>query len=434
MAPNDRYKLQKNENTTDGRIHEETECYPPVHVSHLGGTRQEESPMGNAKRHKLRVGGCLLASVLLWGASVGVAITLDSATASASTSAGTVTFSSNQIGASGQTPQFTESGKWQMAWSYNCSNFGSSGNFGVTVNEPSSSTTYDQAPNELGTGGSGTDYYTNTGTFSLSVNSECNWTITVSPSNTTSPPPILSRAVGMADAPNGTGYWIARANGQVQTFGDAKNLGGIPAPSTPVAAIAAAPSGQGYFLVTQTGQVYAFGSAVYHGGANNLRLNAPIVAMAADPATGGYWLLGGDGGVFSFDAPFYGSTGNIHLNKPAVGMEATPHGNGYRFVASDGGVFDYGSAAFYGSMGGTTLNKPVVGMAIDPATGGYWLDAADGGIFSFNAPFHGSTGNIHLNKPCVGMVSTPHGNGYRFVAADGGIFDFGSAPFYGSGA
>jgi hypothetical protein len=364
------------------------------------------------------------------------------------TANGSASFTSSQTGQTGQTSQFSESGLWTMAWSYNCASNGSQGNFIVTVNQPSGDLANDQGPNELGMSGTGTDHYSDTGVFSLAVDSECAWTINVAPEATsTAPPPPPSTTnsgaqcnmtlpsgtvVGMATTPDGGGYWIASTSGAVASCGDAPDLGIGPAGT---AAIAAAPTGNGYWLVTGTGTVAAFGSATNHGSIPaGTQLNKPIVAMAADPATGGYWLLGGDGGVFSFDAPFYGSTGNIRLNAPAVGMVATADGGGYYFVASDGGIFSYGNAVFHGSMGATPLNKPVVGMALDPATGGYWLDAADGGIFSFDAPFYGSTGNITLAKPCAGMTSMPSGNGYRFVATDGGIFDFGGAPFDGSAA
>jgi hypothetical protein len=346
-----------------------------------------------------------------------------------------VTFSSGQTGDTGNSAQFSEISAWQMHWTYDCSAFGYNGNFAVEIDQPPNDLSLDFGPNELGPSGSGTDHYSDTGTFSLNVLSECNWTITITGPK---PPPHCNRtlpsgtAVGMAVTPDGNGYWIASSTGAVAACGDAPNFGnGNPG----TAAIASAPSGDGYWLVTQAGAVRAFGTARYHGGVPaTVHLNKPIVAMAADPATGGYWLLAGDGGVFSYDAHFYGSTGNIHLNKPAVGLEATLTGKGYRFVASDGGIFDYGDAKFYGSTGGITLNRPVVGMADDPATGGYWLDASDGGIFAFRAPFYGSTGNVTLASPCVGMTAMPKGNGYRFVAADGGIFAFGHAPYQGSAA
>jgi hypothetical protein len=279
---------------------------------------------------------------------------------------GGATFTSAGIGSSGQTPQFSESGNWQMAWNYDCSAFGSQGNFVVMVNQPNSSTGIDVAPNELGMSGSGTDSYTDTGTFSLSVNSECTWSITVSPNGAGAgtPPVVPPTTVGAtcsealpsgsvvdtAAIPSGTGYWEVSRAGQVAACGSAPNLGGLTsAPTSPIVGMAATSNGQGYWLVGANGGVYTFGNAVFYGSMGAVHLNQPVVGMAVDPATGGYWLVASDGGIFSFNAPFYGSTGAIHLNQPIVGMEATSNGGGYRFVAADGGVFDFGNAVFYGS-------------------------------------------------------------------------------------
>src|SRR5450759_45859 len=102
--------------------------------------------------------------------------------------ADTVTYTSAQIGSSGNTPQFSQSGNWTLAWSYNCSNRGSAGNFIVHINQPPGDLASDNGPNELGMSGSGTDSYFDTGVFSLSVNSGCDWSITVSGSST---PPVV---------------------------------------------------------------------------------------------------------------------------------------------------------------------------------------------------------------------------------------------------
>jgi hypothetical protein len=214
----------------------------------------------------------------------------------------------------------------------------------------------------------------------------------------------------------------------------ASGAGGTAASDTfsPVVAMAATPDGKGYWLVAADGEVSGYGDATVYGSMGGQPLNAPIVGMVSTADGRGYWLVASDGGIFSFgDAAFYGSTGSMHLNAPVVGMAAAPDGRGYWFVASDGGIFSFGDAAFYGSMGAHPLNQPVVGMATDQATGGYWLVAADGGIFSFGAPFYGSTGSTQLNAPIVGMEAAPDGSGYRFVASDGGIFSF-DLPFSGS--
>ena len=199
--------------------------------------------------------------------------------------------------------------------------------------------------------------------------------------------------VGMAATPGAAGYWLARADGSIDTFGDAVNYGSM------------------------AGQI----------------LNAPITHIVATPDGKGYWLVGSDGGIFAFgDAGFFGSMGGHLLNAPVVDLAPTADGRGYWLVAADGGIFAFGDARFHGSMGGHSLDAPIVGMAADNNTGGYWLVGSDGGIFAMDAPFDGSTGGIKLNQPVNGMSATPSGKGYWLVANDGAIFAFGNAPFEGS--
>ena len=201
----------------------------------------------------------------------------------------------------------------------------------------------------------------------------------------------------------------------------------------PVVGMAALLDGTGYWLADAQGSVSAHGDAVNYGSMASQRLNAPISHIVSTADGKGYWLVASDGGTFAFGgAGFYGSMGGHHLNKPVVDMAPTSDDNGYWLVASDGGIFAFGDARFYGSMGGTPLNKPVVGISADYGTGGYWEVATDGGIFAFGAPFYGSTGSITLNKPVNGMATTPNSGGYWFVASDGGIFTYGDANFYGS--
>jgi len=243
-------------------------------------------------------------------------------------------------------------------------------------------------------------------------------------------------AVALVRTPDGNGYWVATAEGNVYPFGDARSYGsmGGQALNAPIVGMATTPSGNGYWLVASDGGVFSFGDATFHGSTGAIHLNQPIVGMATTPDGGGYWLVASDGGVFSFgDALFHGSTGAIHLNQPVVGMAPSLSGNGYWLVASDGGVFSFGDAAFHGSTGAIRLNQPIVGMAPSPSGDGYWLVASDGGVFSFgDAAFHGSTGAIRLNQPIVGMAATHDGGGYWLGAADGGVFTFGDATFDGS--
>ena len=68
---------------------------------------------------------------------------------------------------------------WQINWSYNCSAFGSSGNFDYDVNQGTQTDFNDLGPNQLGPGGHGVEHYYDHGTFNLQVDSECSWTVQV---------------------------------------------------------------------------------------------------------------------------------------------------------------------------------------------------------------------------------------------------------------
>lgn len=244
----------------------------------------------------------------------------------------------------------------------------------------------------------------------------------------------------LSDPPSGNkfqGYWMVGANGQVYSFGSAKDFGSaanLPLAS-PIVNMASTPSGQGYWLLGGDGGIFSYGNAGFYGSTGNLSLVSPVLGITPTPSGGGYWLVAGDGGVFSFgNAAFRGSAGNIALRSPIVGMASTPSGNGYWLVASDGGIFTYGDAKFYGSTGALNLKAPIVGMAATPSGKGYWLVASDGGIFTFgDAGFFGSTGNLNLASPITGMSSLENSAiGYWMIAEDGGIFTYGHAQFHGS--
>jgi hypothetical protein len=74
----------------------------------------------------------------------------------------------------GSTPTFTTGVEWQVQYTYDCTTFGQSGNFMVTSED------YQVAINQLGMKGADTDYVHNDpGSHSLSIDSECAWTIKV---------------------------------------------------------------------------------------------------------------------------------------------------------------------------------------------------------------------------------------------------------------
>jgi hypothetical protein len=188
------------------------------------------------------------------------------------------------------------------------------------------------------------------------------------------------------------------------------------------------PDGQGFFLLSADGEVHGYGDAVALG---NARLPHPAVSLAVTKTGHGYWVFDTNGcsQAFGDAVQFTQSICATHLNGPVLDAATTPDGGGYWLVASDGGMFTFGDAPFRGSTGGSRLNAPVVGMASSTSGQGYWEVASDGGIFAFNVPFLGSTGSMHLNRPVVGMVAS--GSGYLMVGSDGGIFNFGN-PFFGS--
>jgi hypothetical protein len=218
-------------------------------------------------------------------------------------------------------------------------------------------------------------------------------------------------------------------------YGDAVNAGGIGGMkmTAPPQALIATPDGKGYWVATAAGEVFAFGDARSFGSLAGVPLHAPIVGMAATPDGKGYWLVAMDGGIFAFgDAHFFGSTGAMRLNQPIVGMAATPDGGGYWLVASDGGVFTFGDARFYGSTGAIVLDAPIAGMAPTADGKGYWLVASDGGVFTFgDATFFGSAVNMNIGTWVVGIAPTPDGGGYWLAAATGGVLTFGDAKFFG---
>jgi hypothetical protein len=66
---------------------------------------------------------------------------------------------------------------WHVNWAYNCASFGMAGNFDFSVYQGTQLDFNDNGPNQLSTKGSGTEHFYDTGTFHLSMSSECAWTV-----------------------------------------------------------------------------------------------------------------------------------------------------------------------------------------------------------------------------------------------------------------
>ena len=104
--------------------------------------------------------------------------------------------------------------------------------------------------------------------------------------------------MGLAPSPDGTGFWIALADGTVIPFGTAPTLGDV----------------------------------------RSLILQGEIVDIAAGPS--GYWLLGADGGIFSFDERFLGS-GSEALSGDAARLGVFDGDTGYVIVSAAGELLPF---------------------------------------------------------------------------------------------
>lgn len=78
-----------------------------------------------------------------------------------------------------QTQPFSTKSRWTMTYTFNCANFGYQGNFQVYIKNTNGSYNTDAGPNDLAMSGGNTDYYYDAGEHYLTVNSECDWHITV---------------------------------------------------------------------------------------------------------------------------------------------------------------------------------------------------------------------------------------------------------------
>jgi hypothetical protein len=343
-----------------------------------------------------------------------------------------VSFSSQAVGDSGATQQFSVGGAWTMAWSYNCANYGSQGNFGVEVNQPANDLNDDTGPNELGNAGSGTDSYTDTGVFSLDVLSECDWTIAI---NSAAPTP--SPAPSPNPSPSGSGgYDLVGSDGGVFVFGSSSgyygSLPGLGIHVNNIVGIVPSATDTGYFLVGSDGGVFAF-NTTFAGSLPGLGVHInDIVGIVPNFNDTGYFLVGRDGGVFAFNTTYAGSLPGIgvHVDN-IVGIAPTADDNGYWVVSSNGIVYPFGDAASYGDVpgaGGTQIK----GIAATPDNRGYWLIGSNGTVFTFgDATNYGDLSDANVSN-IVSLVPAIGGGGYWLIGSNGGVYPFGDAASLGS--
>jgi hypothetical protein len=190
------------------------------------------------------------------------------------------------------------------------------------------------------------------------------------------------------------------------------------------------PNGTGYWLAYADGTVTGNGNARMHGEARSLALVKPIVGGASTPSGKGYWLVASDGGVFTFgDAHLYGSLGGTHLRAPIFSIYPTNTGKGYWLFARDGGVFTFGDAHFFGSASGMFPGDPIVGVVTSSGDNGYELITRAGAHIDFgkvNVSWRSVDGEL---LPLLSVAPTPNHSGFWAVQKNGPVAAIGSAVF-----
>jgi hypothetical protein len=351
-----------------------------------------------------------------------------------------VTFSSETTGSTGNPQQFSVGGTWTMSWTYDCTAFGSQGNFIVDINQPAGDDAEDIGPSELGTGSSGTDTYNDTGTFSLDVLSECSWSIAI---NSAEPPPPTTTTTATpptttTTTPTGSGgYDLVGSDGGVFVFGSSSgfhgSLPGIGIKVNNIVGIVPNANDTGYFLVGSDGGVFAF-NTTFSGSLPGIGVHVNnIVGIVPNANDAGYFLVGSDGGVFAFNTTYAGSLPGegIHVNN-IVGIAPTADDHGYWVVSSTGTVYPFGDAATFGNAMPT--GTKIKGIAATPDSGGYWLVAANGSVYTFgDATSYGSLpGSGIAASNIVALVPTGDAKGYWLIGSNGAVYPYGDAPNQGS--
>jgi hypothetical protein len=226
------------------------------------------------------------------------------------------------------------------------------------------------------------------------------------------------------------GFWIQQ---DAEKFGDPGYTlfaGGAPVfPGVFLkGSIASIPDGQGYWVVTAKGEIHPRGSAPQFGDGKLSSISGfplypkydeVVIAAAALPNGKGFYAVDHKGRVWTAgEAVSYGDVSNPWWKSPdhrPTGIAVTPSGKGYYIVMNDGGVYSFGDAVFHGSTGGNRLPGGAeytgIALSINGAgnVDGYWLVGSNGGIFTFGqAQFWGNAGNYAPELgPVTGLVSFP---------------------------
>ena len=90
----------------------------------------------------------------------------------------------------------------------------------------------------------------------------------------------VSPVTSAVRTPDGDGYWILLANGDVFSYGDAGKFGSASSfgGANPASAIFATSDSSGYWVASANGSVDTFGDAPFDGSLAGTRLNGAIIA------------------------------------------------------------------------------------------------------------------------------------------------------------
>jgi glucose/arabinose dehydrogenase len=203
------------------------------------------------------------------------------------------------------------------------------------------------------------------------------------------------------------------------------------APRSPVVGFVARPQGDGYWLTTAAGNVYHFGAAPWRGSMAGTRLRAPIVGIAAMPDGNGYYLFGRNGSVYHFgSARFRGSAASLGLVSPVTAMAVTHTGLGYWLVTANGRVIPFGDAPYHGRA------RPPVGVEVSgidstSSDAGYWIGLSTGRVVARGGAIHRGDSGGRVPARAVALVATSDDGGYWTPLADGRMLNYGGAASRG---
>ncbi len=249
--------------------------------------------------------------------------------------------------------------------------------------------------------------------------------VTETASNTigSGPAATSQQTAGVRAAPTSS-YWLYTAFGNVYNalgspfYGSASRRG-----VSTMTGMARTPDGRGYWMVDAAGQLFHYGDA-----AAIKAVAAPhrVIGIAAAPR-GGLYAFTAYGNVDNLGvAKFYGSPRASGRRVSTItGMAVTPDGRGYWLVNAAGRVFSYGDAA---RLTGVTSTYPVHGI-VAARGGGIWLWTTHGNVDNLGgAPFYGSpVAQRHRTTGVTGFARTKDGRGYWLVQSGGKVLSYGNA-------